>query len=304
MIEIYIVAGFLGAGKTTYIKQLMAALPVEKTVILENEFGEVNIDGTLLRQGSYDVVEITSGCICCSLKAGFTQAILDISQRLQPDRIIIEPSGMGLLSGILEILNSPALQQLCTVRSVVTVIDGENYLEQEDVFGEFFKDQIVNGGLLFVSKTETIADTQAAEIRQSLRRLNEKAPILMGAPAGMDGSVLSLLMAASARQDIYMGSHHGGHEETEGIDAISIAAAPSYTRSEVEELLRSLQDRRLGCIYRVKGILSCEGKAVEFSFVNGHGSLAESEAQPMSRICLIGRDLHKGLIQEIFGAVR
>ena len=89
MIEIYIVAGFLGAGKTTYIKQLMAALPVEKTVILENEFGEVNIDGTLLRQGSYDVVEITSGCICCSLKAGFTQAILDISQRLQPDRIII-----------------------------------------------------------------------------------------------------------------------------------------------------------------------------------------------------------------------
>ena len=138
--KIDIISGFLGAGKTTLIKKLLEEkLHSEKLVIIENEFGEIGIDGSLLKKSNVKIKEINSGCICCTLVGEFEKAIEEVVTKYKPDRIIIEPSGVGKLSDIIKACDTPKLKNLITINMIITVVDVIKYELYIDNFGEFFE---------------------------------------------------------------------------------------------------------------------------------------------------------------------
>lgn len=305
MIKVHIISGFLGSGKTTFIKKLLTTFPKCKNVILENEFGEASIDGDIVKKDGYDVIELPSGCICCSLKIDFTNAIKEIIDNINPDNIIIEPTGLGLLSGILDILNTPQFKKKCIVENSVTIIDGENYLEEEDVFGEFFKDQIINAKTLFISKVENISVEDLDKIVQSLRKLNSRANIIYERLQNLSIENLNLLLSGrelecEELEQIYMDSKKEAQEEIKDFSSISIEVKNQYSKEKLINKLNYLKSCKLGCIYRAKGIVSSEKGSLEFNYVNGKFMVTESEISPTNKICIIGKELNKSRIKMIF----
>ena len=174
MIKVDVVSGFLGSGKTTLIKSLLKAYENEKVVLIENEFGEIGIDGDIIEREGFQVFEISSGCICCIMKKDFLMVLSRIIKEFNPDRIIIEPTGISILSEIIDMLSTKEVSENCSINSLITVIDSINYLEQCDVFGEFFEDQIINAETLILSKSQFIKQEKVEEIIIELREVNGK----------------------------------------------------------------------------------------------------------------------------------
>ncbi len=177
MTKIHIVSGFLGSGKTTLIKKIIKKLDGKK-VIIENEFGEVGIDGEVIGRENYDVIELAQGCICCSMKTDFEEAILSILNDYSPEHIIIEPTGIGMLSHVLSILKIKEIRDRCLVISPITIVDTLDYFEQLDNFGGFFTDQIENAGTLVFSKVQMMEVDNLHKIVDSVRELNKEAEII------------------------------------------------------------------------------------------------------------------------------
>lgn len=179
-LTIEIISGFLGAGKTTLIKKLLdETLDERLTVVIENEFGDVNIDGDLVRQGSLEVREITSGCICCSLRGNFLEALEEMEARFQPDRIIIEPSGVGKLSDVYR-----AVQEYCeksrqgTVHLLLTVVDARKFFLYLDNFSDFYQDQLVHAQTILLSRSQLMDHNTLEQIQSTIHKLNPQAQVV------------------------------------------------------------------------------------------------------------------------------
>ena len=178
MIKVNIISGFLGAGKTTFIKRLLRACEGQKTVLLENEFGEIGIDAEIVKKDGFDVIELSSGCICCSMKMDFEKSIVEIAEKFKPDRIVIEPTGVGMLSWITPILEKDGIKSLCELQSCTTIVDSVDYLENVDAFGEFFRDQISTADTVVLSKVqETDRDTVKA-VAKEVKTLSPNATVV------------------------------------------------------------------------------------------------------------------------------
>ncbi len=175
-----IVSGFLGAGKTTLIRKLLQeTLDDRPTAIIENEFGEVSIDGELVQKGSVEVREITAGCICCSLQGDFREALQELESLYKPERIIIEPSGVGKLSEVLEAVGHYTQESIKgTVRLLVTVADARNFFLYLDNFSEFYKDQLTHAQTVLLSRSSQVEEEDLVKISAAVRELNEKAQII------------------------------------------------------------------------------------------------------------------------------
>ncbi len=177
MTKIDIVSGFLGAGKTTLIKRLIAeALQNEQVVLIENEFGEIGIDGGFLKDAGIVVNEINAGCICCSLVGDFGKALHEVVDKYHPNRILIEPSGVGKLSDIISAVQDAHLDvQLNSFVTVVDAVKAKMYLKN---FGEFFENQVSHAGAILLSRTDTVSEKRLNEVVGLIRKLNEKARIV------------------------------------------------------------------------------------------------------------------------------
>lgn len=157
--EIYIISGFLGAGKTTLIQKLLKeTFQKDKVALIENDFGEISVDAALLKSGGIEVKEINSGCICCSLFGDFVKALKELLNRFNPDKIIIEPSGVGKLSDIIRACSDSRIQPLAKVKTKITVVDVKRCKMYINNFGEFFEDQIQNADVVLLSRTEDFPD--------------------------------------------------------------------------------------------------------------------------------------------------
>ena len=184
MTKIDIISGFLGAGKTTLIKKLLAeAFPGEKLVLIENEFGEISIDGGFLKESGVQISEMSSGCICCSLVGDFNQALKDVADQFHPDRILIEPSGVGKLSDVIvAVENTAAEMPELKLNSFVTVADASKVKVYMKNFGEFYNNQIESAGTIVLSRTQKLSQEKL------------EAAVRAGAdPAGAEGRALALL---------------------------------------------------------------------------------------------------------------
>ena len=179
MTKIDIISGFLGAGKTTFIKKLLKeAISGEKVVLIENEFGEIGIDGGFLKDSGIEIREMNSGCICCSLVGDFGRSLKEVLTKYTPDRVIIEPSGVGKLSDVMKAVRDVAAEVLVTLNSAVTVADASKCRMYMKNFGEFFNNQIECAGTIVLSRTDITDPKKVQKAVELLREKNAKAAIV------------------------------------------------------------------------------------------------------------------------------
>ena len=180
MTKIDIISGFLGAGKTTLIKKLIAeSFAGSKVVLIENEFGEIGIDGGFLKEAGIEITEMNSGCICCSLVGDFKTSLKQVIEKYAPDRIVIEPSGVGKLSDVakaVERVNED--EEAVVINSMVTVVDGKKTKMYMKNFGEFFNNQVESAGTVIISRTQDMTQEKLDETMALIREHNKEAVII------------------------------------------------------------------------------------------------------------------------------
>lgn len=226
MTKITIFSGFLGAGKTTLIKKLIAeAYRNEKLVLIENEFGQIGIDGGFLQDAGIEVTEMNSGCICCSLVGDFGAALKQVLDQYHPDRILIEPSGVGKLSDVIRAVQNLDMEGV-ELDGFTTVVDAKKCKMYQKNFGEFFDNQITYASCLILSHTQGMSQDKLDDVIKRLREKNEKAPIVTTDWDELTGEQLTdamtqkntiddelaALLAEAAKHDHH---HHHDHEEHE-----------------------------------------------------------------------------------------
>ena len=218
MIKVDIFSGFLGAGKTTLIKKLLAeAYKNEKVVLIENEFGEIAIDGGFLKNTGVVVNEMNSGCICCTLKGDFTKALKEVADKFSPERIIIEPSGVGKLSDVIDAVT--ACGDYVTVNAAVAVADAKKCKMYLKNFGEFFRNQIESAGAVILSRTGMVSEEKTAEALELIKGLNPDATVITTPWEQLEGE--EILKAAELKASLTMElaamvseqEHHHHHDE-------------------------------------------------------------------------------------------
>lgn len=215
MTKIEIISGFLGAGKTTLIrKMLKEVFAGEKTVLIENEFGEIGIDGGFLKEAGVQITEMNSGCICCSLVGDFGAALKEVIETYAPDRILIEPSGVGKLSDVTKAVQGVAAQEPVELNSSVTVVDGQKCRMYMKNFGEFFNNQVEHAGTIVISRTQKMTEEKLEACVKMLKEKNPKATIITTPWEELKGEQI---LAAMQHQDLLLkeeleAHYHEGHE--------------------------------------------------------------------------------------------
>lgn len=179
MTKVDIISGFLGAGKTTFIRRLIEQVfEGEKLVLIENEFGEIGIDGGFLKDAGIEVTEMNSGCICCTLVGDFSKALKKVIEEYQPDRVIIEPSGVGKLSDVARAVEDVKEDADIEITGRITVVDGKKAKMYMKNFGEFFEDQVEHASVIVVSRTQMMSGEKVEECVHMLREKNKEAAII------------------------------------------------------------------------------------------------------------------------------
>ena len=217
MTKIDVFSGFLGAGKTTLIKKLLKeALDGSKTVLIENEFGEIGIDGGFLKEAGIEIKEMNSGCICCSLVGDFGSSLKEVIETYAPERILIEPSGVGKLSDVLKAVENVAANLNVKVNSAVAVVDASKAKMYIKNFGEFFINQIAFAGTIILSRTDKVSAEKLAECVALIREHNAKATSITTPLAELDGkAILETIEGADTLDDMMREMMEQLHDEDE-----------------------------------------------------------------------------------------
>ena len=221
MTKIDVVSGFLGAGKTTLIKKLLKeALDGGRTVLIENEFGEIGIDGGFLKEAGIEIKEMNSGCICCSLVGDFGTSLKEVIETYAPERILIEPSGVGKLSDVLKAVENVAADLDVHVNSAVAVVDASKAKMYIKNFGEFFINQIEYAGTVILTRTDKVSAEKLQECADLVRGHNAKATIITTPLADLDGrDVLETIEGADTldgmMQEMLAHAAEGHHHHAE-----------------------------------------------------------------------------------------
>ena len=220
MVKIDIISGFLGAGKTTLIKKLLKeAFEGEQVVLIENEFGEIGIDGGFLKDAGIEIREMNSGCICCSLVGDFGASLKEVVEKYHPDRILIEPSGVGKLSDVIKAVQGVEEDVDIQLNSYTTVVDAKKCKMYMRNFGEFFDHQVQYAGAIIMSRTDIVDEKKAMESMELLRSINEKAAIITTPIEKLDGKKILEVMehpvslADELLKEEHEHHHHHDHDD-------------------------------------------------------------------------------------------
>jgi len=341
MTKIDIFSGFLGAGKTTLIRKLIAeAYKGEKLVLIENEFGEIAIDGGFLRDAGVQITEMNSGCICCTLVGDFTKALKQVMDDYTPDRIIIEPSGVGKLSDV-----SKAVERVegAVIGAKVTVVDAGKCKMYMRNFGEFFNDQVSEASLIVLSRTDSAAPEKTNTAVELLRTLNPEVSLITTPWTEISGEQIREAMEANSlkaaleeiEHEHEHHHHHHHHDEDECDDpdccchhhhddddedghehhhhhhhhhadevftSWGMETARKFSEGELKTILSALENEETyGVILRAKGILDAsDGEWIYFDYVPGEMEIRRGSPAVTGRFCVIGSKIKENALKELF----
>ena len=331
MTKVDIFSGFLGAGKTTLIKKLIEeAYKGEQVVLIENEFGEIGIDGGFLKDAGVEINEMNSGCICCSLVGDFGKALEKVLDQFHPDRILIEPSGVGKLSDIIQAVEDLNLDHV-KLNGFTTIVDAKKAKIYMKNFGEFYNNQVEHASSIILSHTAGMDEEKLEKVVKLLREHNEHAVIITTDWDDLDGK--QILAAMERRDTIEEALHHleeehehehhhhhhdhdhddhcccghdhdheGHHHADEVFDSIGIETAKKFTMEKIREVLEAIEDQNeYGFVLRAKGIVAGEdGQWIHFDYVPGEPDVRNGSAEVTGRICVIGTDIDEDKIRKLF----
>lgn len=338
--KIDIVSGFLGAGKTTLIKKLLKEkLSSEKVVLIENEFGEIGIDSGILRDSGIEIKEMNSGCICCSLTGDFTTSLKEVFKRYSPDRVIIEPSGVGKLSAVIEACRKIEKQMDARINMCIAVVDAIKYKMYINNFGEFFQDQIKNAKTIVLSRTKNTEQDKLALVVKDIQKHNINANIIT-----TDWDILkSETIISVAEQDdansleseirlkvklhknhCSCGRHHHynddnsscshnhnheqceckehNHSANEVFSNWGVETPHIFNEDAIRNILQALNNTSVyGMVLRAKGIIPIEnGKWIQFDFVPEEFEIRPIAPDYTGRICVIGKKINSTELIKLF----
>lgn len=338
MAKIDIISGFLGAGKTTLIKKLIAeAFTGEKLVLIENEFGEIGIDGGFLKEAGIQITEMNSGCICCSLVGDFGAALKEVLEKYSPDRVIIEPSGVGKLSDVIKAVQN--IGEGVEINSTAVVVDAQKCKMYMKNYGEFYNNQIEYAGTVILSRTQKVSDDKLDTCVKMIREKNDEASIITTPWDDINGkNILEAMEKVNSLEKELMeehehhhhdggcccGHHHdhdehehhhdgecgcGHHHDHEGhhhaddvFTSWGVETAHKFTEEELKDILDKLaKGDGYGEVLRAKGIVTpVEGEWFHFDLVPEETELRRGAADYTGRICVIGANLNEDKIKELF----
>lgn len=323
MTKIDIISGFLGAGKTTFIKKMIdEAFKGEQIVLIENEFGEVGIDGGFLKDAGIQITEMNSGCICCSLVGDFGKNLNEVITKYHPDRILIEPSGVGKLSDVMKSVIDIEKEQPVKLNALVTVVNALKASKQMKAFGEFFNNQIEYATTVILSRSQNATPEQLEFCVKQIQALNPKASVIttdwdaikgeqiLKTMEGQDNLEMKVLAEARHAQDEAEHHHHHDHDEHDHehghhhADDVFTSwgkeTPHKFERAKLEEILKQfVEDDK---ILRSKGMVEgTDGKWIYFDMVPGEYEIRDGEPDYTGRIVVIGTDIHEHELEELFG---
>ncbi|WP_418450961.1 CobW family GTP-binding protein [Blautia sp.] len=321
MVKIDIISGFLGAGKTTLIKKLLKdGFQGEQVVLIENEFGEIGIDGGFLKEAGIQIREMNSGCICCSLVGDFGTSLKEVVTKYDPDRILIEPSGVGKLSDVIKAVQGVQDEVDIKLNSYTTVVDAKKCKMYMKNFGEFFDNQIQYAGAIIMSRTDIASEKKVQESLELLRSLNKDAAIITTPIENLDGKKLVEVMEhpVSLEQEMLEEEHehhhhhdgecgcghdHHHHHADEVFTSWGRETIKKYTREGLEKILEALSESdKYGIILRAKGMFPAEdGTWIYFDMVPEETEIREGAPEYTGRLCVIGSKLDEHALEELFG---
>lgn len=340
MVKIDIISGFLGAGKTTLIKKLLKeAFEGEQVVLIENEFGEIGIDGGFLKDAGIEIREMNSGCICCSLVGDFGASLKEVVEKYHPDRILIEPSGVGKLSDVIKAVQGVEEDVDIQLNSYTTVVDAKKCKMYMRNFGEFFDNQVQYAGAIIMSRTDIVDEKKAMESMELLRSINEKAAIITTPIEKLDGKKILEVMEHPVSladellkeehehhhdhdeecgcghdhdhehhdhdEECSCGHHHDHHHHhaDEVFTSWGRETIKKFTREGLEKMLESLSaSEEYGVILRAKGMLPAEdGTWIYFDMVPEETEIREGSPEYTGRLCVIGSKLNEEKLAKLFG---
>ena len=336
MTKIDIYSGFLGAGKTTLIKKMIAeGYQGQKLVLIENEFGEIGIDGGFLQDAGINITEMNSGCICCSLVGDFSKALEQVIEQYHPDRVIIEPSGVGKLSDVIGAVNK-VIGHDVEIGYTVAVADANKVKVYMKNFGEFYNNQIETASTIILSRTDSIGEEKLHKAVELLREHNTTATVVTTPWDELTGAQLVDAMEGTATIEKALeemkeehhhehhhehgehcgcGHHHEDHHEhgehcecghdhhaDEVFTAWGVETAKKFTVGQIQAALASLDSGRFGMILRAKGIVPCaDGGWIHFDFVPGEENVRLGSADIIGKLCVIGSQLDESGVASVFG---
>ena len=325
MTKIDIISGFLGAGKTTLIKKLLLeAFAGEQVVLIENEFGEIGIDGGFLKETGIEIPEMDSGWICCSLVGDFGKSLREVVDTYHPDRILIEPSGVGKLSDVIKAVRDVQDEIGAKLNSFTTEADVTKCRIYRKNFGEFFSNQIEYAGAVILSRTDKAKPEKIEESVALLRELNDKAPFITTPIAQLPGKKILETMEESRsleeellseivcpecghhHEDRECCSHgHGHHHADEVFTSWGRETIHTYTKEQISDILKSLEeDGSYGNILRAKGMVAgTDSEWIYFDMVPGEHEVRTGAPEYTGRICVIGAEIKEEKLAELFGIV-
>ncbi len=287
--KIDIISGFLGAGKTTFIKKLISEeYTNEKIVVVENEFGRVNIDSTILKNSGIIVEEITSGCICCSLAGDFIDSVIKVMTRFNPDRIIIEPTGVAKLSEILSSLRDKKYSDMIELNNVITIVDIKRLKLSLSYSKEFIDDQIKATKSVVLSKTSGIDEKNLQEAVDCIKNINSRANIvtlqwdrvtsrqLLNSVENINDNNPS-----DRRKIISARIHHHPHHDESEFTTLEIETNSNFERETIKNIFSTLENgNTYGNIVRGKGIFkTSDTQYLKFDYVPGEIIFENSSSQ-------------------------
>lgn len=296
--KILLISGFLGAGKTTFIKELVRQVP-KKYVVLENEYGSRNVDSTLLQESAINVWELTEGCICCTVQADFNTSVLTIANSLDPEVLIVEPTGLGLLSSILKNMKRLEYERI-QVLSPLTLVDYQNFDQADEDLAEYYEDQIRHAGTILVSKSEGVRPEDLAAFTEPLKKLNPGATIPEIHYSQLPKEFFERLLETDWLKNLPL-------DEVKDLpDMMSLAyddvAFPD--RESLATVTRHLLAGRFGRILRGKGYFPVEGQWLQFDLVDSTYELVPIRPQDQAHLVLIGPDLKTHDLVTLFAYYR
>ena len=327
MTKIDIISGFLGAGKTTFIKKLLEeAIAGEKVVLIENEFGEIGIDGGFLQDSGIEIQEMNSGCICCSLVGDFGRSLSEVLTKYEPDRVIIEPSGVGKLSDVMKAVCDVAGEIDVVLNGSVTVVDAQKCKMYMKNFGEFFNNQIESAGTIVLSRTDVADADKVAKAVELIREKNPKAAVVTTPIGRLTGAQLLEIiekptddMAAELLEEVRQGHHHHedeecccghdhehhhhhGHDADEVFTSWGLETSRSVSLERLNEILHDLaHTEKYGTVLRAKGMLPDEnGVWHYFDMVPEETEVREGAPIYTGKVCVIGSGLKEDDLKELF----
>lgn len=298
--KILIVSGFLGAGKTTFIKYLAKTINIE-FIVLENEYAEIGVDGDLLAENNLKVWELSEGCICCSMQGDFKSSIEQIQQQINPEYLLIEPTGVGMLGQVID--NIKKLEKISDIELLnpITMLDVSCFTEYLKNFEDFFVDNIKNTGKVILTRTEQISFSELEKIKEILKNMNKEVEIISENYMNFGEEFFGNILNQNIRKEIIDNNFKvSTHINLRTFSQTNIKIE---TMDALGLFLSMLMEDEFGKVYRAKGIVKIENQWGRFDIVHKNFEMLPLENSKLaksqeSKIVIIGNNLDDNKIKE------